>query len=143
MTAHGASRSGRKGKARRLTNRPGDDKRGARQRPNRTSTVRGIRIGEALGIPRGAPRRFSLQGKAGADGCGGDFGRGLGWQFELELVEEELELDFGLGVPCQLYFAPVGGWAKPRRRRHLSGWKAGKERRRHLRREFLEQAAGF
>jgi Sigma-70 region 2 len=61
----------------------------------------------SLWNPESRPQRSSLPGKAGADGCGGDFGRGLDWQFELELVEEELELDFGLGAPRQLYYLPV------------------------------------
>src|SRR6185312_15734938 len=39
----------------------------------------------------------------------GDLGRRLRWQFELELVDEELEFGFGMGVAGEENLAPVGG----------------------------------
>ena len=41
---------------------------------------------------------------------GGDSRGWLGRQFELELVEHELEFGLGLGMAGELDLAPVGGW---------------------------------
>ena len=52
---------------------------------------------------------FTTSGGAG-DGGGGDFGRWLGRQLELELPDQKLEFRLGLGVAGQQQLASVGGW---------------------------------
>src|SRR6185437_5252996 len=44
------------------------------------------------------------------DGCRGDPGRRLRWEAELEAVDEELQLGFGMSVAGEQYLASVGGW---------------------------------
>src|ERR1700681_4153940 len=44
------------------------------------------------------------------DGCRGDPGRRLRWQAELEAVDEELQLGFGVSVAGEQNLASVGGW---------------------------------
>ena len=42
------------------------------------------------------------------DGCGGDFRWRLGWQFELERVEQHAQLGLRLGVAGEQEFASIG-----------------------------------
>ena len=50
---------------------------------------------------------FTTSGGAG-DGGGGDFGRRLRRQLQLELLDQQLEFRLGLGVTGQQQLAPVG-----------------------------------
>ena len=44
------------------------------------------------------------------DGAGGDSWRWLRWQSELELADQELEFEFGVGVAAQEYLASICCW---------------------------------
>jgi hypothetical protein len=70
---------------------------------------------------------FTTSSGAG-DGSGGDSGRRLGRQLELELLDQELEFRLGLGVAGQQQLASVGRWQMDID--HLDGG------------EFLQGAAG-
>jgi hypothetical protein len=41
---------------------------------------------------------------------GGDPWRGLGWQFKVELADEELLIGVQLGVATEDQSSPLGGW---------------------------------
>jgi len=44
------------------------------------------------------------------DGAGGDSWRWLRWQSELELADQKLEFEFGVGVAAQQYLASICCW---------------------------------
>jgi hypothetical protein len=58
-------------------------------------------------------KRSSLQCRSGRPrdfARGGDPWRGLGWQFKVELADEELLIGVQLGVAAEDQSSPLGGW---------------------------------
>ena len=55
------------------------------------------------------PRRSALQRGGRRGGADGDFGWWLGGQIQLQFLQQEAELGFGLGVAGEYQLAAVGG----------------------------------
>ena len=56
------------------------------------------------------PRRSALQRGGWRGRAGGDFGWWLGGQLQLQFVQQQVELGFGLSIASEQQLAAVGGW---------------------------------